>query len=663
MEQHILQMLNVMVTNERILKEKGKFQIQFVYEEAARKWQLFEPDNHSKGKLIEWNLHDIKKDDNKVVRRPEYSLEKLMPTEKLLEYQTHHINCNVCVSKECTLSRDDPVYMEWFYLKSKEVSKETPPRKRKTASKGSSKTARKKLKLEGKPYNTYSGKEVPAVKAAENVPCKCRNKCFGNFIETDRCASHRAFWKMNSYDQRRQFIANHVTQNSKKRLTVHETDTKKSRRDNTWNYELTKEVDGNDVRVPVCRIVFMKTLQVSEKFIRNAVRKSVLGIVQEDKRGQGASANKTSDESLKRIHEHIDSFPKVESHYCRKGSTKLYIEDTSNFTQLTISKMHDLYQEKCRVQGVPSKEIVGISKYRNILKEKNIVIHKPKKDQCVKCLAYKEKIPSETSLNEREDHEIHMKNKAKSHKVKEERKEMGKADNNHLVFTFDLEAILYTPCCKVSTLFYARKLNTYNLTMFNMANKEGHCYLWDETVGNKGSNEVGSGLYKLLKENPKVKKVTLISDACGGQTRNKKIAALCLFLVRHTQIEEIDHIFMVSGHSHMEVDSMHATIEDKSKSLQIYKPEHWAQICAIARKNPYLVDIMSNEDIFDLEKLYRDMKIVNITEAVGGERAWWTTTANNRGRVISWLRYEQKNPNVIKFRTDYDETGKFVFKL
>ena len=182
-------------------------------------------------------------------------------------------------------------------------------------------------------------------------------------------------------------------------------------------------------------------------------------------------------------------------------------------------------------------------------------------------------------------------------------------------------------------------------------------------MGNKGSNEVGSGLYKLLKENHKAKKVTLISDACGGQTRNKKIAALCLFLVRHTQIEEIDHIFMVSGYSHIEVDSMHATIEDKSKSLQIYKPEHWAQICAIARKNPYLVDIMSNEDIFDLEKLYRDMKIVNVTEAVGGERAWWTTTANNRGRVISWLRYEKKNPNVIKFRTDYDETGKFVFKL
>lgn len=46
-----------------------------------------------------------------------------------------------------------------------------------------------------------------------------------------------------------------------------------------------------------------------------------------------------------------------------------------------------------------------------------------------------------------------------------------------IAITFDLSAVLFTPCTKVSTLCYKRKLCTYNLTMFSLANKEEHCFL------------------------------------------------------------------------------------------------------------------------------------------------------------------------------------------
>ena len=70
------------------------------------------------------------------------------------------------------------------------------------------------------------------------------------------------------------------------------------------------------------------------------------------------------------------------------------------------------------------------------------------------------------------------------------------------------------------------------------------------------------------------------------QTRNKYIAALCQYLVQVMPfLEAIDHIFMVSGHSHIEVDTMLSRIERKSESLNIYIPDEWAVVASFARKN------------------------------------------------------------------------------
>ena len=58
--------------------------------------------------------------------------------------------------------------------------------------------------------------------------------------------------------------------------------------------------------------------------------------------------------------------------------------------------------------------------------------------------------------------------------------------------------------------------------------------------------------------------------------RNQYMAALLLHIAQsHTSIDSIDYIFMVQGHSHMEVDSMHSAIERKSgifgKDLKYFK--------------------------------------------------------------------------------------------
>ena len=454
---------------------------------------------------------------------------------------------------------------------------------------------------------------------------------------------------MSSIEQRRQFVIDRVISASKKQSTTREN----SRRSQTWLYFIDME---SGQRIQICKTVFYNTLQVKEKFVRYALKASELGVAKKDQRGKHAPIHKMSLDDKQRLRDHINMFPKVDSHYVRKDSKKQYISDTSNFNKLTVMRMYQLYCQMCTSndQKACSYEI-----YRRELKDMNIAIHKPKKDQCKSCIAFGHKLsPTDKDI---EEHEVHLKRRKEAYNMKETMKKRAAKDKNTIAFTFDLEAVLYTPCSKVSTLFYKRKLCTYNLTMFNLANREGQCYLWDETEAKRGSNEIGSGLKLFVEKHKEAKRLFMISDACGGQTRNQYIACLCLYLVRVMEnLEQIDHMFMVSGHSHMEVDSMHSRIENKSETLNIYVPSEWSVVAACARKNPYIVDKMQTDDVKDLKRLQSDMKITNMKIDSDGQTVHWTSGKGySSNGIISWLMYRKNDPNAMYYRTNYDESVPF----
>ena len=157
-----------------------------------------------------------------------------------------------------------------------------------------------------KEYVTSSGKKVPAKGPMKCVSCKCAHICGINFSAEDRSDINQRFQRTKNVQLRRQYIVDRIKSGIRKQVTVHDN----SRKKQTCEYFLDKKVNeehGVDKceRIQVCRIVFYETLQVNEK-----------------------------------------SFPKTKSHYCRKGTKKIYIENTSNFSKLTVAKMHSLYKEK-----------------------------------------------------------------------------------------------------------------------------------------------------------------------------------------------------------------------------------------------------------------------------------------------------------------------------
>ena len=76
------------------------------------------------------------------------------------------------------------------------------------------------------------------------------------------------------------------------------------------------------------------------------------------------------------IKDHIDSFPTVSSHYCRKNTAKHFLASDLN--------MYDLYVEKCELENRPCQKLWL---YRYIFNYCfNRSFHELRKDQCAKCV-------------------------------------------------------------------------------------------------------------------------------------------------------------------------------------------------------------------------------------------------------------------------------------
>ncbi|XP_050308273.1 uncharacterized protein LOC126744763 [Anthonomus grandis grandis] len=235
---------------------------------------------------------------------------------------------------------------------------------------------------------------------------------------------------------------------------------------------------------------------------------SSTGFLEKDGRGKRAPPNKLSDNGETFIRQHILTFPSVESHYCRASSTKKYLEPSLN-----LSIMHRMYKETCITKNFKP---VSFEKYRQIFQEYNLGFFKPKKDQCRRCLAQNSLTEQDKSL-QKDEFKRHLDRKTAARQARDQDKLIARGDAQVLAFNFDLQSVLCRPKGPTGQIFYLRKLAVYNLTMYNLANQKVNCYLWDETQGKRGANEIASCVYDFIMSHTKITTVRMMSDGCGGQ--------------------------------------------------------------------------------------------------------------------------------------------------
>jgi len=427
-----------------------------------------------------------------------------------------------------------------------------------------------------------------------------------------------------------------------------ETDTNSKNETSKRNvsYEYTFKVrnteTGVEERKAVCKRFYLSTLSVSDNVIRTAKQNEEKGRGKGDGRGKHKPNHTLKPEVKAAIFEHIESFPVMASHYARKKTSRQYLS-----CDLNLQKMFEMYEKD--VVSRDSAMKVDVSTYRKIFNtEYKLSFHRPKEDLCLLCFKYLH-ASQETKTAMEGEMQMHLKNKELAREQKEHDKKRAARDSEFKSFTFDLEAVLYSPCSDVSSYHYSRKFCTYNFTVYDQENHDGTCFLWHETEGKRGSDEIGTCLWlQLTSPPPTVKNVSFFSDCCGGQNRNRYAASLFEYAVKNIpELQSIEMNFLESGHTDMEVDSMHSAIGKAKKGHPVYSPTEWPTILRGARRQrPYSVVELGHGNFFDL----KDLKEKTIE---GGMKK------DSEGNTVSWMKVKRlkflKHEKHILVKTGYDE--------
>lgn len=136
----------------------------------------------------------------------------------------------------------------------------------------------------------------------------------------------------------------------------------------------------------MCKSFFINTLSISHQTVYTALEKSKPEENFTDKRGRHENRPRKmpilTEES---IIKHIQLFPTVESHYVRKDSSRKYLSELLN-----ISNMYRLYTAWFGQQRFDCP-MATKRQYETIFNTKlNFSFFKPKKDQCSQCTRYRQ---------------------------------------------------------------------------------------------------------------------------------------------------------------------------------------------------------------------------------------------------------------------------------
>ena len=435
----------------------------------------------------------------------------------------------------------------------------------------------------------------------------------------------------------REYITRHV-----KVVDVARTRTENSKRQKTKQYYFTR----NGCKTTVCQNFFIKTLGISEKQVRTSVNKlNSSGFVELDKRGGRLSQSSIErhQKQNKLVNDHINKFPRVESHYCRSSSSKEYLHN-----DLSLSKMYDMFSHEYTFEDKPS-----FSLYKKVFNTKNLSFHKPKKDQCPLCTTYHQGDEKE-KLDLKDRYAKHTAEKEKVRLIKQACKEKAIEEPlKYLCASFDLQQVIYLPKSNDSQIFYKRRLSNYNLTFYNIGNTDCHCYVWHEGQSKRGSSEISTCVYNALNfyDTKGIETVYLFSDGCAGQNKNSIMPTMLLYLINNSlNLKDITLRFFETSHGQNEGDSVHSTISTALKgSGDVFIPAQLEPIFRLARrKRPYIVKPLQFSDFFNFKSMSTDLKLLNQRDT-DHEQINWTQ--------IMEFRVMKAEPETIFFKTSHSQSS------
>lgn len=175
----------------------------------------------------------------------------------------------------------------------------------------------------GKSYTNRKGK-IQRERTVKEVGCanpdKCTFRCMEKLDTDARKVIYDSYWRLNDAEKRHFYATNIKRASCERKRTKADVSRKSYTLNYYFNYMQT------DIRV--CQQFFINTLDVNKGrvyyFFSQAENRSTV-TPDASKHGKHAK-KKLSEEDKQGIRDHINKFPAIESHYCRQGSKKLYLD-------------------------------------------------------------------------------------------------------------------------------------------------------------------------------------------------------------------------------------------------------------------------------------------------------------------------------------------------
>jgi hypothetical protein len=138
---------------------------------------------------------------------------------------------------------------------------------------------------------------------------------------------------------------------------------------------------------------------------------------------------------------------------------------------------------------------------------------------------------------------------------------------------------------------------------------------WNEVVGKRGVNEVGSCILEYVKRNYLILEegrercLVVWSDRCKGQINNWQIPCLLQYLMNQNYFTSVKQRFLTSGHTFLPCDRLFALIEKHRMKASVIVPEDWNTVIRSTRPHePFEMIYMTQELFYDIKSLERVMQ-------------------------------------------------------
>ncbi|KAF0715859.1 Uncharacterized protein FWK35_00033945, partial [Aphis craccivora] len=389
-----------------------------------------------------------------------------------------------------------------------------------------------------------------------------KNRHCNTISENEREQMFNEFWKEMNWESKKMFVCSTVDILETKQKTVKGTN---SRRGSSFFYFL--RINGK--KVPVCQSMYLSTLGLKKSEVRYWIQNykstnlptiKCNSFIDDDENNEEDNAIKEDRPIVKKSFQKIvtlqrffDSLPTLPSHYCRKTSKKLFLQtDVKSWTQF-----YNMYIEKCNND---SEEPVSRHTFDREKKGHNIDIYISKKDRCDTCTSF------ENNHVNNELYEKHLKRKESARNEKQKDKDAAKQEI-------------------ASSAYYKLKLTAHNFAVYNLATHDAMAYWFDESECSMSASVFASCLVDYLCQliDQSMRTIIVYSDGCGYRNRNSILSNAFLHLSVDKKVTIIQK-YLEKGHTQMECDSAHSTIERSYKNID---PVFYSHIAARKFPKPY----------------------------------------------------------------------------